>query len=87
MRTAPRYVPFLIAGLALGVIAALVATFVPPDSEYDRSTLFGFFAVVFMVFGLTLGGAAALLVDWLGRRRSRLARVEPAEDVAGADTD
>lgn len=79
VRTAPKYVPFLIAGALLGVVTALIVAVAPQDDHYEKSTLFGFFVVIFILAGLAAGGAAALLTDWIGRRRARRAVVEPLQ--------
>ncbi|GAA1048674.1 hypothetical protein [Arthrobacter russicus] len=76
IRRAPKFVPFLIAGAILGIIAAVVVAVVPQDSQYDKSTVFGFFVVLLIIAGTGLGGLVALVIDWLGRRKATVAYVE-----------
>lgn len=81
VRRAPKYVAFLIAGGIVGIIAALVVAFIPGDTKYSTSTVFGFFLVVLLFVGVALGGVAALLVDWLGRRRQRRLGVKQIDEA------
>ncbi|WP_269044729.1 hypothetical protein [Paenarthrobacter sp. Z7-10] len=88
VRRAPKFVPFLIAGALLGVLAAAVVAVVGAGSaSYDRSTVFGFFAVVLAVPGMLLGGMAALLLDRASVKRTERVVVErvPDEPADGLD--
>ncbi|WP_353826410.1 hypothetical protein [Agromyces sp. SYSU T0242] len=71
VRRTPRYGSFLLLGAVVGVIVALVLTFVFPENpEFDRSQVFGFLLLWCGAGGLALGGAAALVIDRvLARRR------------------
>lgn len=80
IRRAPKYLPFLIIGGVLGIIVAVIIAVVPPDSQYDKSTVFGFFVVLLILAGTGLGGLVALIIDWLGRRRATQAVVEETDD-------
>lgn len=84
VRRAPKYVPFLIAGAILGIIAAAVVAILPQDNRYDKSTVFGFLVVLLIVAGAGLGGLVALVIDWIGRRKSTPAY---AEETTGPDSD
>jgi hypothetical protein len=72
VRRSPRYGSFLLLGAALGVLVALVLTFVFPENpQYDRAQVFGFLLLWCGAGGLALGGAAALVIDRiLAKRRS-----------------
>jgi protein-S-isoprenylcysteine O-methyltransferase Ste14 len=69
LRRAPRYRAFVLTGVVLGVLAALVAVALAPQSQdgATRSVL-GYLAVSLGALGALLGAAAALLVE---RRRPR----------------
>ncbi|MBT2593848.1 hypothetical protein [Arthrobacter sp. ISL-72] len=82
VRRAPRYVPFLILGGLVGIIAAAVIAYaLPGDASYDPSSVFGFFMVLFGAGGVILGAIAALLLDRLSVRRARHAVVEAVPDT------
>lgn len=80
VRRAPKYVPFLIAGAILGVIAAGIVAVVPQDNQYDKSTVFGFFVVLLIIAGTGFGGLVALVIDWIGRRKTSAALVEETDE-------
>ncbi|WP_427015588.1 hypothetical protein ACQCSX_12230 [Pseudarthrobacter sp. P1] len=81
VRRAPKLVPFLVLGGILGIIAAAIVAVVGPGSdEFDRSTVFGFFAVLLAIPGVGLGAVAALAFDLAGRRHSTTAVVEAVPD-------
>ncbi len=82
VRRAPKFVPFLVAGGILGVlVAAVVAWGAPGNAEYDRSTIFGFFAVLLAVPGVVLGGIVALILDRVSIKRMERAVVERAPEA------
>lgn len=77
VRRAPRFVPFLVLGGVLGLIAAGIAAFAgPANPDYDRGTVLGFFSVLFAIFGVLLGALVALVLDRISVRRSRQATVQ-----------
>ncbi|MBW4094787.1 MAG: hypothetical protein HIU81_05030 [Acidobacteria bacterium] len=83
VRRAPRIVPFLVAGAVLGVLVAAIVTLAGPGSvQFDRSTVFGFFAVIFGMLGVGVGAFAAIILDRVSVRRSQRAIVEAAPDAA-----
>ena len=68
---APRVLPFVVIGTLLGVVAAGLVTALGPESAmYSAGRSFGFFAVMFGIAGLLLGGLAFALVDALAQRRT-----------------
>ncbi|HEX6955756.1 MAG TPA: hypothetical protein VF156_12835 [Agromyces sp.] len=72
VRRAPRYPAFILAGVALGVLVALVLTFAFPESaEFDRGQVFGFLLLWAGAAGAALGGVVALLVDRTLAKRGR----------------
>jgi hypothetical protein len=84
VRRAPRFVPFLVAGGLAGVlVAAIVALAGSGSAEYDRSTIFGFFAVLLAVPGVVLGGIVALILDRVSIRRMERAVVERDTEADG----
>ena len=77
IRSAPRILPFLVAGALLGLIAAGIIAFTGPQpDEFSRGTVLGFFSALLLIPGLLVGGLAALAAEWLSVRRSRDAVVE-----------
>lgn len=72
VRRAPRYPAFILAGVALGVLVALVLTFAfPENAEFDRGQVFGFLLLWAGAIGAAVGGVVALVVDRALARRRR----------------
>lgn len=87
VRRAPKFVPFMIAGALAGVVTAAIFTVLAPGGEeYDASSIFGFFTVLLMVPGASLGAVVALLIDRQSVRRAKTAVLESIPDTEG-DTD
>jgi hypothetical protein len=87
VRRAPRYPAFILAGVALGVVVALVLTFAfPENAEFDRGQVFGFLLLWAGAIGAAVGGIVALLVDRMLARRGRSAVAEH-EDTHYVDDD
>ncbi|MFP5311634.1 MAG: hypothetical protein ACLGH7_04385 [Actinomycetes bacterium] len=87
VRRAPKYVPFLVLGALLGVVAAaIVAYALPGDATFEPSAVFGFFLVMFAAGGAILGAAAALILDRRSVKRQERAVVEAVPDTE-PDTD
>lgn len=77
VRRAPRYPAFILAGVALGVLVALVLTFAfPENAEFERGQVFGFLLLWAGAIGAALGGVVALLVDRMLAKRGRAAVAE-----------
>ena len=71
IRRAPRYARFLLAGGALGVIAALIATsVVPVDKNVGFGAMFGYLLLYGVPIGLAVGAATAVLLDRRATRRA-----------------
>ena len=71
IRRAPRYARFLLAGAALGVIAALIATSVfPVDKNVGFAAMFGYLLLYGIPIGLGLGATTAVLLDRRATRRA-----------------
>lgn len=77
LRRAPKYGVFIGLGAALGILAAMILTFVydgtagPTASgvQYSQSQVFGFLVLIGVTVGVVLGGLVALVFDRvLGRR-------------------
>jgi hypothetical protein len=76
LRRAPRYRAFVLTGVLLGVLIAVVATLsFPVTGDYSLRTVLGYAAAVLALVGGLLGAAAAVLVErgrvTRGRRRGR----------------
>jgi hypothetical protein len=77
VRRAPRYPAFILAGVAVGVLVALVLTFAfPENADYDRGQVFGFLLLWAGAIGAAVGGVVALLVDRALEKRRRDAVAE-----------
>ncbi|MCY0905564.1 hypothetical protein [Arthrobacter sp. H14-L1] len=85
VRRAPKFVPFLIAGALVGILAAAIVALAGPGSaSFDRTTVFGFFAVLLALPGVALGAVVALLLDRGSVRRSERIVLERADDATSA---
>ncbi len=79
IRRAPRLPVFLILGVALGVIAALVLTAVGHvDPQVGFGATFGYLCLWCIPLGLLVGAVVAIVFDQVSRRRARLVTVERA---------
>ena len=68
LRRAPRYGPFGLTGVFIGVVIGIVlALSHPAASNYSTQTIAGYFAAIFGLFGAVLGLGVAVLIE---RRRS-----------------
>ena len=71
VRRAPRYPRFIIPGAGLGAVVAFVLTAIfPIDPAVGFGATFGFFALLGIAGGATLGGAVAIALDVLASRRA-----------------
>ena len=87
VRRAPKYVPFLILGALVGIVAAAVVAYgLPGNASFDAGSVFGFFLVMFAGFGAILGAALALILDRRSIKRRQRAVVESVPD-SEPDTD
>lgn len=85
VRRAPKISVFLVLGAAVGILAAMILTFVFDGTdeasrntgfEYSSLQVFGFLALIGIALGMVLGGLIALLIDRRSRRRTREVTVE-----------
>jgi len=85
VRRSPRYGVFVVAGVALGIIVALILTFAfdgtqekSPYTEvtYTVSQAFGFIALFCIPIGAALGILVALILDRAVGRRTRDVRID-----------
>jgi uncharacterized membrane protein HdeD (DUF308 family) len=64
VRRSPKYLTFMVVGIILGIIAALILTFaLPNESEFTLTQIFGFMLLITGTGGGTLGLVFALIVD------------------------
>jgi hypothetical protein len=67
LRRAPRYRPFGLTGVLLGVVGGVVlALSFPAQADYSMQTIAGYFAAIFGLVGGLLGLGLAVLIE---RRR------------------
>ncbi|BDI24065.1 hypothetical protein [Herbiconiux sp. L3-i23] len=87
VRRSPRIWNFVLAGVIVGAVVALILTFAfPIEGEFTAPQIFGFlFLFIGVVFG-ALGAVVALVVDRRSRRRAREIEVD-RETVIGTDPD
>ena len=80
VRRAPKYSVFLAVGAALGLLVAMILTFVFNGTGgissntglvYSQSQVFGFLALIFITVGIVAGGVTALILDRVLARRTR----------------
>ncbi|WP_208008557.1 hypothetical protein [Agromyces protaetiae] len=70
VRRAPRYGRFILLGVALGAVIALILTFAfPENAQFDRGQVFGFLLLGLGTIGAAFGAAVALVFDRVLSRR------------------
>ena len=80
VRRAPKFLTFMVTGIILGILAALILTFaLPNESEFTLTQIFGFMLLITGTVGGTLGLVFALIVD---RYFSRHVTQATAEKIA-----
>ena len=80
VRRSPKFLTFMIVGIILGIIAALVLTFaLPNDSEFTLTQIFGFMLLITGTLGGTLGLIFALIADRYYSRHVMQATAEHIE--------
>ncbi|AXR74877.1 MULTISPECIES: hypothetical protein [Auritidibacter] len=85
-RRAPKIAPFLVGGALLGVLVALVMVGIQGTSEdYTLMATLGFFAVLFAVPGVALGGLLWLVLDRQSKKHTRTYYSRPVDDPRQAD--
>ncbi|MBB4140458.1 potassium transporter Trk [Microbacterium invictum] len=82
VRRSPRYGVFLAAGAAVGLLAALILTFVFDGFKspaigvtYSTGQVFGFLALYCIPIGLALTGILALILDRVAGKRTHEVRI------------
>lgn len=88
----PRYARFMLVGVVVFAILAMILTYAFPDSnEYGRGQVFGFLLLIGAAIGLGLGAIVALIAERVARSRARtliadrLATRGTLDDIAGLD--
>lgn len=80
VRRAPKYAVFLALGAALGLVVAMILTFVfngtgdvSPNTGlvYTQTQVFGFLALACITVGVVVGAVVALILDRVLARRAR----------------
>ena len=76
IRRAPKIPAFLIVGGGIGAMVTFILTALfPVDPQVGFASLFGYFALFGVTGGVLLGALLALLLDRIGTRRARTARI------------
>lgn len=84
MRRAPRARSFVLVGIAFGVIGVLaVASLFPPDPSLGAGLVSGYF----LLWGVTVGLVAGLVVWLVVDRRSKKRAKEVIAERLGPDSD
>jgi len=85
VRRAPKYSVFLAVGAGLGIVVAMILTFVyngtagiSPNTGlvYSQTQVFGFLSLIFVTVGVVAGGVTALILDRVLARRTREVTVD-----------
>jgi len=75
VRRAPRLAPFVLLGIAVGLIGTLLATsFFPADPSVGFAVLAGYFSLYGVTAGLVLGILVWLVLDRRSKREEKSAR-------------
>lgn len=81
VRRAPKFVPFMIAGGLVSVVAAAIFTLLGPGGEdFSAGSVMGFLTVLLIVPGIGLGAGVALILDRLSTKRTTTAVMESVSD-------
>ena len=76
IRRAPKFSAFLIVGGGVGAVVTFILTGAfPIDPQVGFAALFGYFALYGVTSGVLIGALVALVLDRVGLRRARTARV------------
>lgn len=88
VRPTPRLVPFLVAGVAVALVAAVVLVLITgPADDYSTAGSIGYVTFVLSLPGLALAATAWLFLDRRSRRRTREYRAVPATPAPSERTD
>ncbi|MGD8195471.1 hypothetical protein ACEXQB_013350 [Herbiconiux sp. P18] len=80
VRRAPRYYRFMLVGLIVGVIVALVLTLsFPEQPDFSQLQVFGFIGLFLAAIFVALGALLAIVLDRVSRRRARTVAAELEE--------
>ena len=80
VRRSPKFLAFMLAGIIVGIVAALILTFAfPNDSEFTQTQIFGFMLLITGTLGGTLGLIFALVADRYYSRHVTQATAEHIE--------
>jgi hypothetical protein len=92
VRRSPRYARFMVAGVIVFVILALIFTYAfPAQGQYGQGQVFGFLLLLGGAIGLGVGAIAALVADRLSRRHARTVMADRLDararidEIAGPD--
>lgn len=75
VRRAPKLAPFVLLGIAVGLLGTLLATsFFPADPSVGFAVLAGYFSLYGVTAGLVLGILVWLVLDRRSKREEKSAR-------------
>lgn len=77
VRRSPKFLTFMVVGIIVGILVALILTFaLPNDSQFTLTQIFGFLLLFTGTIGGTLGLVFALIVDRYFSRHVKSAMAE-----------
>lgn len=77
VRRAPKLAPFVLLGVAVGLVGTLVATSIfPADPSVGFAVLAGYFSLYGVTAGLVLGIVVWLVLDRRSKREEKTARAK-----------
>ncbi|RLP73186.1 hypothetical protein D9V32_14750 [Mycetocola tolaasinivorans] len=73
VRRSPKYVTFIAIGGVVGIVAAMLLTVNFPENDtYSAGQIFGFLALVCVVFGVAIFGILAIILDRIVGRKEHV---------------
>lgn len=71
IRRSPKFLPFLITGGVIGVIAALILGLSIPEQQRTAEPIITYLVAYGAGIGVVAGIVAAVIVDWIGVARAK----------------
>ena len=71
VRRSPKFLPFVLSGMVLGVVLAFIVNAVIPDENRTPTAILGYLVLYFAGAGLALGVLFAVVLDGVSRARAK----------------